>query len=52
MTIKIAKYGFQLLTENGELLMEAEPANKAKLHHWLSKNGYKPSKAIVDQWEK
>jgi len=52
MRIEITSYGFQLLTETGELFMESEPANKGKLHRWLSNNGFKPSAKTADLWEK
>jgi hypothetical protein len=52
MRIEITSYGFQLLTETGELFMESELANKGKLHRWLSSNGFKPSDKTADLWEK
>ena len=54
MKIEITRFGFQLFTEKGELVMEAEPANKGKLHRWLSNNGFKPHNTdkATDEWEK
>jgi hypothetical protein len=52
MTVEIKRHGFELLNEQGEIVMTSEPANKGKLHRWLSNNGYKPSATVADQWEK
>jgi hypothetical protein len=52
MTVEIKRHGFELLNEQGEIVMTSEPANKGKLHRWLNNNGYKPSATVADQWEK
>jgi hypothetical protein len=52
MTVEIKRHGFELLNEQGEIVMTSEPANKGKLHRWLSNNGFKPSAKTADLWEK
>jgi hypothetical protein len=52
MTVEIKHHGFELLNEQGEIVMTSEPANKGKLHRWLSNNGFKPSAKTADLWEK
>ena len=52
LRVEIKKSGFELRDENGTVIMESEPANKGKLHRWLTKNGYKPSGVIADEWVK
>jgi hypothetical protein len=51
MTVEIKHHGFELLNEQGKIVMTSEPANKGKLHRWLSNNGFKPSVTVADQWE-
>lgn len=52
MTVEIKPSGFELHDENGAVIMESEPANKGKIHRWLSNNGFKPSMKTADLWEK
>lgn len=51
MTVEITRYGFELHNVKGELIEEAEPANKGKLHRLLSSLGYKPT-IYAEQWLK
>ena len=52
LTVEIKQSGFELVTKSGQIILTSEPANKGKLHRWLSNNGYKPSGVIADEWVK
>ena len=52
LTVEIKQSGFELVTKSGQIILTSEPANKGKLHRWLTKNGYKPSGVIADEWVK
>lgn len=52
MTVEITRSGFELKNSNGEIVETSEQANKGKLHRILSKQGYKPSGKVADEWIK
>lgn len=51
MSVETTRYGFKLYNVTGDLIDEAEPANKGKLHRLLSDLGYEPT-AHFGQWLK